>query len=528
MIKKKSRRYFLKKSASATTGLFIPGLFHYHLPENDKKSYAFGHSGNVDLAMFAGFAEIDISPEIGMEQPGSYGKLFHSEFHDPCKIRTVVFYDGNKKVAIAGIDALMVHRSLVLAVRKKVQVCCGIPSESILIAASHSHSSGPTGMIQPGHYDHANLLVKSLAYEKSSCADPKYLKLVEEKMVEVICQANKSLEESSVGVGIGREEGVAFNRRFLMKNGLTYTHPGQGNPEIIKSAGPVDPEVGVIGVWNNQGECKGCIVNYACHATTDPGGISANWIYYLEQTIRGAMGPDCIVIFLAGASGDVTQVNNLSPHQNLNGKDWARFVGARVGSEAVKVLLNMPRGAMKPLDARSKVMEIKRRNPDSRRVKQCTRLVQKSPEEIGSTEWIFAKEIVLLDALIKHKPVEQVEVQALQVGPAIFIANPAEYFCQFGLDIKSKSPFTFTFPVSLANGCTGYVPTKDAFGVHGGGYETRLTSYSNLEMDAGREITNTGVELAQQMVPGDIPCFEKAPPFNGIPWKYGNVKPELK
>lgn len=528
MDKKESRRYFIKKSAGIAAGLMIPGFAPFRLLGNDKNGNAPGLFGDNETGLFSGFAERDITPEIGMEQPGGYGKSFHKTFHDPCKVRTAVFYDGKKKVAIVGIDALMVHRSLVLSVRKKVQESCGIPAESILIAASHSHSSGPTGMIQPGQYDHADPLPKSLAYEKSSCADPKYLKLVEEKTVEAICQANNSLEESRMGVGTGREEEVAFNRRFHMGNGLTYTHPGQGNPDIIKFAGPVDPEVGVIGVWNNQGECKGCIINFACHATTNPGGISANWIYYLEQTIRGAMGPDCIVVFLAGASGDVTQVNNLNPHRNRAGEDWARFVGARVGAEAVKVLLSMPRGEMMPLDARSKVMEIKRRKPDPERVKQCTQLVQKSPEEVGSTEWTFAKEIVLLDALIKNEPVEQVEVQALQVGSAVFITNPAEYFCQFGLDIKSKSPFTFTFPVSLANGSVGYVPTEEAFESDGGGYETRLTSYSNLKIKAGGKIAETGVKLARQMIPGATPGFEKAPPFSGTPWRYGNVKPELK
>ena len=30
--------------------------------------------------------------------------------------------------------------------------------------------------------------------------------------------------------------------------------------------------------WDEEGKLLGCVVNYACHATTSPGGISANWI----------------------------------------------------------------------------------------------------------------------------------------------------------------------------------------------------------------------------------------------------------
>jgi hypothetical protein len=122
--------------------------------------------------------------------------------------------------------------------------------------------------------------------------------------------------------------------------------------------------------------------------------------------------------------------------------------------------------------------------------------------------------------------VAPVEVQAIQVGPAAFIGNPAELFVQLGLEIKAKSPFKFTFPVGLANDYVAYVPTEEAFGPHGGGYETRLTSYSNLEVTAGTKIVETGVALARQMKPGIAPAFPKAPPFRGQPWGYGNVPPE--
>jgi hypothetical protein len=221
-------------------------------------------------------------------------------------------------------------------------------------------------------------------------------------------------------------------------------------------------------------------------------------------------------------------VDNRNPYQNLAGEDWARFVGGRIGAEAVKALLSMPRGALAPVDFRVKALELEHRVPDPARVKRCLDLARQPAATVGATEWTFAKEIVLLDAKLAREPVAPVEVQAVQVGPAVFVANPAEFFCQLGLDIKAGSPFPFTFPVELANDCVGYVPTEEAFGPRGGGYETRLTSYSNLEPAAGRKLVEAGVALARELRPGAVPERPKAPPFQGQPWSYGNVAPELK
>ena len=208
------------------------------------------------------------------------------------------------------------------------------------------------------------------------------------------------------------------------------------------------------------------------------------------------------------------------------GERSARFVGGRVGAEAVKVLLSVEPGELSPVDGRSTVLRIPRRKPDPGRLRRALEIAQRDPSECDPTEWTFAKEIVLLDALIAQRPVVDVEVQAIQVGPAVFLANPAEFFCQLGLDIKKGSPFPFTYPVELANGCIGYVPTEEAMGTHGGGYETRLTSYSNLIVSAGAQIVETSLQLTHMLTPGETPEPPSAAPFQA-PWAYGNTPPEL-
>jgi hypothetical protein len=267
-------------------------------------------------------------------------------------------------------------------------------------------------------------------------------------------------------------------------------------------------------------------VNYACHATTSPGGISANWIYYMERVIRGAFSPETVVVFLAGFCGDVTQVDNLSPYRRPTGEESARFVGGRVGAEAVKVLLTATPGTVAKVAALQKMLKIPRRKPSAARVTSATELVRRYPKEVGAAEWTFAKEVVLADALIRREPVAEAEIQAVQVGPMVFLSAPGEMFVELGLEIRKGSRFPFTCPVELANGCVGYVPTEEALGPRGGGYETRLTSYTNLVVPAGTMMVKAALELAASLEPGPVPVPPPAPPFKEA-WSYGCVPPEL-
>jgi neutral ceramidase len=554
-IRRMNRREFFKKNlvAGATLGM---GLFP--LPDRaedtqpgaalrDDATFVPEYFGSVDLAsagslLKVGFAERDITPDIGMQMAGDYVPAFVKGFHDRCKVRAAIFDDGRMPVVLVGLDTLVAPDSVVKAAREQIHARCGITAQAVMIGAAHNHSGGPVAIVQPHEYDGAPEFVRHLAYDESSMADEGYLDNLATQIANAVCEAYENCIEACCGSATGIEDKVAFSRRFLMKNGLTYTHPGQGNPDIMKPMGPIDPQVGVLGAWTQEGRLLGCVVNYTCHATTNPGDglqASANWVYYMERVIRGAMGAEVPVVFLQGAAGNVTQVDNLRPYKYPQNTPWAEFVGGRVGAEAVKTLLSIVPGTMRPLEARSTVLHIPRRTPSPEHVRKAYEIVKRGkPENASQAEWVFSKEIILLDYKVKKSPVVPVEIQAIQIGSVVFISNPAELFCQAGLDIKAASSFPQTCVVAYANGAAGYVPTAVDLGQHGGGYEAHLSSYTNLDESASAQIVKASSECIGQLRPGMAAEPEKHAAFLAGPqnakglgpnlWDYGDNPPELE
>ncbi len=486
-----------------------------------------GQAQATPPAVSAGFAVRDITPALGQREAHAVARHVFHRYVDPCHVRAAVFASAGRRVALVGVDALMLPRSVVLGARAEIHRRIGLEPGAVMIAATHSHSSGPVGLVQPGEFDHAAPDIRRLAYEESSLADPGYLTRVQAAIVEAVESATAALVPARLGYGFGREDRVPFNRRQRMRQGVTWSHAGAMNPDIQGPAGPVDPEVGVLGAWDAGGELLGVVVNFACHATTNPGGISANWPGEMERVVQGALRTRAPVLFLAGPSGDVTQVDNLSPLARPDPQTWLKQVGGLIGAEVVKTLLTLPRTAAATLAARSRTWEIARRVPAPERVEEARRVIAAGKPAREVTEWTFARETLLLDAILPRSPWVEVEVQALQVGPAVFVSSPAEYFVSFGLEIKRESPFAFTFPVSLANGCVGYVPDEVAFGPGGGGYETRLTFYSNLEITAGRQFAATGLALARELAPDSPPAAPRIA-VPGQPWPHGRVEPQVR
>ena len=140
-----------------------------------------------------------------------------------------------------------------------------------------------------------------------------------EQLVKVIVAAQAALQPAELQAGIGKQEGIAFNRRYWMKDGTVVFNPGRLNTNIVRAAGPVDPDVGIVlarGPGAKQ-PFAGLTV-FAVHSDTVSGTeYSADYEYFLEQTLRGAFGQQFISAYGLGTCGDINHINVNEKAENL-------------------------------------------------------------------------------------------------------------------------------------------------------------------------------------------------------------------
>jgi hypothetical protein len=421
-----------------------------------------------------GFAVEDISPAIGAEMPGGFTKRVGKGVRDKLLAVACVVYDGTTPVALVGIDALFVSKSIVDAARRSIQKNTKIPGDNVLVGANHTHTGGP--------------ILSCLGCD----VDPAYVSKVTEAIVSAVSGAWRSLHAAEIGIGSGHEGGISFNRRFLMRDGREITHPGKPgtahHAEIVAPAGPIDPAVGVLAARAPKGKVTGIVVNFACHSTVVGGDqFHPDYVGFLRKHLQEHFGETAPVVFLLGPCGDITQVDNMSTAREF-GLEHANMMGLKLAAETIRTIDRMAWSQEASTAAALESVPLAIRpepNPDAER----------PLFGLGSgagVENVYARERELVADERRRTPQVPCEVQAIRIGPLGIVTNGAEYFCEYGLRIKKASPLQPTWVVSLANEWIGYVPTAQAF--VGGGYEPRTARSSKMAIDSGQRLAETALK----------------------------------
>ncbi|MBI5759585.1 MAG: neutral/alkaline non-lysosomal ceramidase N-terminal domain-containing protein [Planctomycetales bacterium] len=452
-----------------------------------------------------GIAESDITPPVGFPMAGYYHERLADGAIDPLKAKAIVFRDGNTDAALVVCDLIGIATDLSQAVRQRAFEKTGIPVSNIVISATHSHTAP----------DYMKELYLKLGGESQEPLRAAYIEKLINGPVEAIVKAHAAAKPVTLECGSATQATpVSFNRRSVMRDGSVRTWMSHDHPEVVRAAGPIDPEIGLLTIRDTKGEPRGILGNFALHLDT-VGGLkwSADYPYFIEQALRKAAGSDVISIFGTGCCGDINHVNPRSRDRNK-----ADFIGNSIGDSIQMQLGQLKRLERTDLVVKSRVVRLPLQDATKEEVVRSVQILAAAQrkEKVDFLEHVIAYKKLMLDQLRHRTPhantAEHITwglsrslagigetlpatVTVMTLGSDVaIVCLPGEVFVELGLAIKQGSPFRTTLVIELSN-CveTIYVPHRAAYA--GGSYEV---TNSALQPGAGEMLVEAALSLLRE------------------------------
>jgi hypothetical protein len=224
---------------------------------------------------------------------------------------------------------------------------------------------------------------------------------------------------------------------------------------------PIDRSLHVLMFETEEGEPLGALVNGAVHPTllmNTFGRVSGEFVGLAMNEMEERYGGGFVSLFAQGFCGDVGPVD----HYRTEKEDTyplVRAMGHRLFGDIARTVAGLSAIGGLPLRSAEKTIRL--------------------PTREGY-----------------YMPSCSMTLHGLRIGQAALISVSGEIFNGFVGPIARESPFPYTLLSGLANGYSGYLPTRAAF--HDGlvGYEVNTTPYSDRACEM---FTDQAAELLRHL-----------------------------
>ncbi|WP_419192762.1 neutral/alkaline non-lysosomal ceramidase N-terminal domain-containing protein [Kolteria novifilia] len=457
----------------------------------------------------AGTAVADITPkQWPIPLVGSYSFRQADRAHDPLNVRAIVLSDGTNRMAIAVVDSCYIPRELLDRAKGKASKASGIPTNWMLVSATHTHSAPPsTGYYRIRHEGSNEAVKRSVSSQES------YANVLVDGIAEAIVTADKRRQPAEIGWGSDSLPEEVFNRRWFMKPGAippdpfggttdrVKFYPPGGSKDLINPAGPTDPEISVLAIRDAKRRPLAVLANYSLHYVggTPRGEISADYFgefaRLMPTRLRGLRpSKDFLAILSNGTSGDINNLNYRNPRPPREDFEQIQIVAGKVADAVYRAYRGAKFHQWVSLGMAERELTLKRRAITPEQIaafKKTLDVTDKRKLPYLAKE--YARQAL---ALAEQPETSDIKLQALRIGDLGIVAIPFEVFVEIGLEIKERSPLQPTFTIELANGADGYLPTPEQHEL--GGYETWLST-NRVEKNASRKITETLLDMLSSL-----------------------------
>lgn len=436
--------------------------------------------------LMVGVSVVDMTPPIGypVHKVTSDGVL------DPLEIKAMVFEQGEHVGALVMVDLFYMPLELSDLVRTLAAEKTGIPVPNICLAATHTHAD-------PTCYDEIEeYTLKINAHEFIEKEEYVYVEQLVQKIVTSIFEAQAKLKPVVLKSGMVHVDGLSFNRRHLMTDGTVRMNGGFLNPAIIRTVGPIDPELGIL-LFEDKLDKKAFVsfTTFAMQLATigSTTKFSSDFPYFLEQGLQQHFGSGFLSVFGEGPSADVNHWDITQPGPQIGYEEATSKVGEKLAAAFLQNLSALERNNNESLMIDNKIVGLPLQSYSSMDLEWA---INHKDSTISSLVTARINKIRSLHKLReKYGDVIPMEIQVFAFNDETAIVTlPGQIFVELGLELKSKSPFKNTLVLTLANSHEETIPLRKAFPE--GSYEI---IYSLIESGGGEMLIEGAVSLLNEV-----------------------------
>ncbi len=438
----------------------------------------------------AGAARSDITPPVGSPHL-NWGAATHEVASGvDMELYSTALYlsDGETDLVLLNLDVATLPEDLALEVRQEVSSELTLALDRVYVTWTHTHS--------------AVLLHDTPWMKQGRDLFLRYREGLASRIAQSALAAKECVRPAQIGWGQGASD-LGVNRRQSLEDGRIIT----GNDPH----GPVDRDVIVLRVDDEQGDPIATIVNFAMHPTItghENDKITPDYPGAMKRVVDRNLGG--VSLFLQGAAADIGPVEGFTGDLAVY-----RRAGARLGYEVCRVAEGIrTRGGDFEFDQvvesgaslgtfrwRNQLDEgIKIRTgtavaplvrhpvePTEKLQSQYDRLEERlhqahergNPQEIQDLHYRVKRAALQLQRAqrLSQKGAVDIPVHGIGLGEAALVLTPLEPFCDIGMAVKKQSPFPTTLfcGYSMGGHFLCYLPTDEALDV--GGYEVGITPF---------------------------------------------------
>ncbi len=407
-----------------------------------------------------GFSRLCINPPLGTPIVGYFKPRYTKGILDDIYVSVVAFGDGETAAVILAVDFCILSKTVCDTLRESVSRYTGIPFDAVFIICSHTHTAPAYG------YDKLT--------NTPGCKE--YDIFFEEQLCRAAKEAVSDLRESSFSIAENTVPGIAFIRRFRMKDGRVMTNPGINRDDIDCALGTPNETVKLIKVERENAEDL-YIVNFAVHADVIGGEyISADFPGVMRSIVEGAV-PNCKCIFLNGAEGDVNHTNPFPGDYEQNGYEHSKLMGRKIADAVLEIHTKTEKLNSDKLSYGTKTVTVAA-NAENDRIEEAKKIYELHTS--GKDHLLSSEGMERTTAVAEAKRIISLydgpesfdfDLAVLKFGDIAFAGVPGEPFAEIGRRIEKESPFKVTVVCCLTNSGDSYFPTSSAYDE--GGYEAR-------------------------------------------------------